>query len=72
MNKPKLTVTFKDPDVLDDAIADYAEEHACCEFSREDMRDRIRNLCDCWFSFGEYLTVEIDIEEETIIVKENK
>ena len=75
----KFKVQMKDPDTLQDAIADAIK---ACEFPgltgeeaeavREIRREDIGNLCAKWFGYGEYLTVEIDTEAGTCIVVESK
>lgn len=72
----KISVTMKDPDTLQDAIADAvkadveklklapAEAKAVAEL-REQSAAAVASK---WFEFGEYLTVEIDTEAETCVV----
>lgn len=67
-------VTMKDPDQLYDAtsdavaetIADMPEDEGAAV---HDIRvEKVNNLTSKWFQYGEYLTVEIDTEQETIRV----
>ena len=52
----KIQLTFKTPDVVDDAIAqDGLESDATA----------IHQACDKWVRWGEYLTVEIDTVKGT-------
>jgi len=74
----KFRVTMKDPDTLYDAIeeavtesladvADPDEKEAIAEVRKK----RARAVCDKWFSYGEYLAVDIDTDAETcVVVKE--
>ena len=71
----KFKVTMKDPDTLHDAIADAVKELSITELSddemeavRETRKESIGNICAEWFSYGEYLTVEIDTDAKTCIV----
>jgi len=71
----KFSVTMKDPDTLDDAIADaIADLHVDgldadeLEDVRERRKNKVRSLCGKWFRHGEYLTVEIDVNAETCTV----
>lgn len=73
----KFRVTMKDPDSLYDA-AEYAAKDALAategidDEEREMLRDarsaKLRELAAMWFEYGEYLTVEIDTEAESIRV----
>lgn len=71
----KFKVTLKDPDTLSDAIAnaikddvegiaDAEERDAISEVRAE----RASRVAAKWFRYGEYLTVEIDTEAESIRV----
>lgn len=72
----KFRVTFKDPDVVGDAIercvsADVAtlglskvEAEAVAELRAEKVRDFVST----WVSYGEYITVEFDTDARTIVV----
>lgn len=75
----KVTITLKDPDALYDAITEAvdteldstnldAEEK---DAIREIRREKISEIANKWFTWGEYLSVEIDTEEKTIKVLEN-
>ena len=71
----KFSVTMKDPDTLNDAIADaIASLHVDgldadeLEDVRERRKNKVRSLCGKWFRYGEYLTVEIDVDAETCTV----
>lgn len=75
----KFRVTMKDPDTLDDAIADAVADISVPGLSDEEMeevrmlrRGKISSLCSRWFEYGEYLTVEIDTEAETCTVVPNR
>jgi len=73
----KFTVTMKDPDTLYDAIEDAVIEEVnkmdnLDEDEREDLiisrREKVAEICEEWFSYSEYLTVEIDTEAKTAVV----
>lgn len=73
----KFRVTMKDPDTLGDAIhdavaKDVAKLDDLSTDERADVADRraeaARKLCDRWFEYDEYLTVEIDTEAKTCVV----
>ena len=51
----KITIIMKDPDGVYDSCLDYAEENNL------DVNDVIDDVSQ-WFRYGEYLTVEIDLE----------
>ncbi|MHC4649006.1 MAG: hypothetical protein ACYTBJ_26425 [Planctomycetota bacterium] len=56
----KITVTFKTPDVLEYALEDVPEED----------RDMVEDKCRRWVKHGEYVTIQIDIENDTATVIE--
>lgn len=67
-------VTMKDPDQLQDAVSDAVSE--TIRDMPEDEGEAVHELrvmkaldvASKWFEYGEYLTVEIDTEKETIRV----
>lgn len=73
-------VTLKDPDVLYDSINESLDEELKASGLSDDEQEAIRELryekiselASKWFEYGEYLTVEIDTDKETIKVIENE
>lgn len=72
-----IKVTMKDPDTLQDAIAEAvtAELQATPGLDDDDRealfdkrQERAATVASKWFKFGEYLTVEIDTEAKTATV----
>lgn len=69
-------VTMKDPDVLYDAITEEVNNQLLVSGlsfkEQEAIRDlrieKAQEVASKWFEYGEYLTVEIDTEKETIRV----
>jgi hypothetical protein len=57
-------ITFKDPDGVDDSVAEAADKHGVPE---EDIREHIRP----WVEFSEYVTIEIDTVARTATVLKN-
>jgi len=63
----KLKVTMKSPDALDDTYRDAKErlkllaEMNGTEYNEDDLED-IKTVVSDWFTYGEYLTIEIDTE----------
>lgn len=57
----KFTVSMKNPDALDYAIGDAAA-------GDEKLVKTLKKLCEKWFTYGEYLDVEIDTEAKTCTV----
>jgi len=77
----KFKITMKDPDGVPDSIQDAAKEMAdqvtgVDEDEREGLieskQEKLSDLCRKWFEYGEYLTVEVDTETQTITVVERK
>lgn len=73
----KFQVTFKDPDVVDDACDDAGKESAATvaslsESERADLAesraDEFKALTRRWCRYGEYVTIEFDTEAETASV----
>jgi hypothetical protein len=74
----KFTVTMKDPDTLHDAIVEAVKEEvdripALDDDEKEDVTEsrtvKVVAICNKWFDYGEYLSVEIDTDAETCVVK---
>ena len=67
---------MKDTDVLHEGINDALDEELKASGLPDDEQEALRELryekasdvADKWFQYGEYLTVEIDTEKETIRV----
>lgn len=73
----KFTITMKDPDGFFDCVAEaVAEEVNKMGIADDDERDavketkteKVKELLKTWFEYGEYLTVEVDIEAKTCVV----
>lgn len=58
----KITVSMKCPDALDQAINEAT--------STMQEEAEIKKLCDKWFKWGEYVTLEIDTDTGTCVVLE--
>lgn len=61
----KIQITMKDPDGVEDAISG-----SVVEYDEVRERDRVRNQLKRWFRFGEYATIEVDLEAGTARVLE--
>ena len=78
----KFRVTMKDPDTLHDAISEAVnlelvqmspqidEEEQ--ELLAESRREKVGKICEKWFKWSEYITVEIDTEAKTCVVVPEK
>lgn len=73
----KFQVTMKDPDSLHDAIDEAVKQDLSTVVGLDDedkesiaeiRADRVREIAERWFEYGEYLTVEIDTEAKTCTV----
>lgn len=74
----KLTLTFKTPDVLRNALEDVhfdipeglteVEASVIAEMRADEVWN---SLEDVWFKYGEYVSIEVDTEEMTATVLEN-
>ena len=58
----KIRLTFKCPDVVDDAVRDLDDS----------IVYDVKRACEKWIEFGEYLTVEIDTNTGTCTAIEAK
>ena len=76
----KFKVTFKDPDVVSDAITEAIKrELVQLPLSPEEIEavvelreHEINNFTDTWVEYGEYITVEFDTEAGTCTVVPRK
>lgn len=74
----KIQVTMKDPDVLYEAIRDAVYDELKSKYLEDDEIDAIadikidkcQDIASKWFTYGEYLSVEIDTETSAIRVLE--
>lgn len=73
----KLKITLKAPDAVyqacNEAAEDWGEKNAIGDDQYcliKEKRNEFESLCNKWFRYGEYLTVEVDTESETIKVLE--
>lgn len=64
----KLFVTFKTPDALDYALSSLHSEY---ENITDDEKDNIRNTVQKWISYGENVTIEFDMKNNTATVCES-
>ena len=69
---------MKDPDCVYDAVQDAMKDLKIDGVSEDEMvelrekrEEQTRDLCDKWFEYGEYLTVEVDTEAKTCTVIPN-
>lgn len=76
----ELSITMKDPDVVSQAVIDAATastENTAglsddeLESLAIDREEQINELISKWFKYGEYLTVDIDTDAGTCIVRPN-
>lgn len=74
----KLYVSMKTPDAISYAIREAIHDENLMreadgtkpmdEEEEYEMREKLENACNKWFSFGECTCVVIDVEEETATV----
>ena len=75
----KLSITFKDPDVVHDAAYDCVKASIPEGLSQDEidmigeMRTaEIKQKLSKWITYGEYVTIEFDLDAGTATVKERK
>ena len=69
----KLQITMKHPDCVQDAIDSAIQSSPELKELTDDTYDkeadrlerRLKRACERWFKYDEYLTVEIDLENNT-------
>ncbi len=67
----KFTVTLKTPDALYDSLQDAVQNETGGDEDRyHELFDETMKLCERWFKYGEYVTLEIDTEKKTCKVSE--
>jgi len=72
----KFKVQMKDPDALIECINDAIEKELEqvdlsseeIDLIREIRVEKVISICKRWFEYGEYITVEIDTENETCTI----
>ena len=73
----KIKVQMKDPDTLQDAIEDAVKNDVSTMADLDDdereaviekRKEKVHELAEKWFRYGEYLAVEIDTDEKTCTV----
>ena len=71
----KIQIKFKDPDMLHECISEGVRDYPVVGLSddeaeavMEKREETVGELCSDWFEFGEYLTVEVDTETESVRV----
>lgn len=72
----KIKVTMKDPDALGDALKEAVAAEVEALGLPEDERDalidlrteKVADIANRWFEYGEYLQVEIDTDAGTCVV----
>lgn len=72
----KFKITFKRPDVVQEAIEEAVENTEFGALLTEDEIEAVKakriesigELCSKWFQYGEYVTLEVDTAEESIRV----
>ena len=73
----KIKVQMKDPDTLQDAIEDAVKNDVSTMADLDDdereaviekRKEKVQELAEKWFRYGEYLAVEIDTVEKTCTV----
>ena len=77
----KFTISFKDPDVVHDAVREAVEREVNAIESldadeKEDLietrSEKINDKLDKWIKYGEYVSIEFDTEAGTATVQQAK
>lgn len=76
----KFKITMKDPDgysdsvqeAVRDSLKDSGLDEDELELVEEKRREKFSEVLSKWFEYGEYLTVEVDLEKKTIRVVEQE
>lgn len=67
-----ITLTFKNPDVIDNALSDYREQLVDIGLSQEEIEEKTNELKDLLHSklkYGEYLYVEVNLQTKELKIK---
>lgn len=71
----KIIVQFKDPDALEESIREAMQGVELPDLSDDERQavidartEAVRELCQQWFEYSEYLRVEVDTEAKTCTV----
>lgn len=74
----KVEITFKDPDVVYEAVRDAVTREVNAiesldEDEKEDLIEtrveKVNDKLDKWIKYGEYVTIEFDTDADTATVK---
>jgi len=78
----KIRITFKDPDGVDVSLEDWlnswaleklsGESEELKEIMIEKKSDEIKEKIRPWVEYGEYITIEFDLDEQTASVVKQK
>jgi len=75
----KFQVTMKNPDALMDSITEAVKDLSIDGIEDDEIEDfketqieEAKSICAKWFKWGEYLTVEVDTEDGTCVVLQEK
>lgn len=64
----KIRITFKNPDAIDDAIDETVDWLQLPVEEEHEIKEKIKTQLSKWISYGEYVNLEFDLDNETAIV----
>lgn len=77
----KIQITFKDPDVVYEAVRDAVTKEVNAiesldadekESLIETRTEKVNDKLDKWIKYGEYVTIEFDTEADTATVQRSR
>jgi len=67
----KVSITFKTPNAVGDALDRELETEGLDEFEAQELMDQYEAEFKKWIEYGEYVTIEFDLDKGTATVQEN-
>lgn len=67
---PKIFLSFKTPDAVNEAIVEAAAQHYTTDEDKDEFIDKASSLAERWIEYGEAVCLELDTDCETIKVCE--
>ena len=68
----KISLTFKTPDVVSDAVNALYEGEFSDDYDYEEKSEEAQQELSKWVQYGEYVTIDFDTDKGTAVVREEK
>jgi hypothetical protein len=68
----KVSVTFKTPDAVADALDRELNIKGLNDYEAEELLEQYQEKFEKWVKYGEYVTIDFDLDAGTASVQESK